>query len=132
MQALELLNKTARLDPLVYRPDYQFDLALTHLALGKRDQAIDEMKQILARQPTFSLARAWLAGLYDAEGKEREALAQTSSFLKLVGPINFVEMRKDDRQYDVCVGRADRERGFDRLERLVTVVSRGDWALLPH
>ena len=116
-QALPLIEKALRLDPVNYRSDYQFDLALLHLELGKSDQAIEEMKQVLIHQPTFATAHGVLAVVYADQGHEAEARTEAAKWLKMVSPLTVAKIRELDRD-NICAGRADREHGFDTLERL--------------
>lgn len=122
-EALPLIEKALRLDPVDYRSDYQFDLALLHLVLGKRDQGVDEFKQVLIHQPTFTFAHGVLAVIYADEGREAEARAEAAKWLKLVSPLTVSKLREVDRD-NICAGRADRKHAFDTLERLTSGLTR--------
>jgi tetratricopeptide (TPR) repeat protein len=119
-QALELLDKTLRLDP--YRYEYQFDTAWVHSLQGRRDQAVGELKQVLIQHPDFYPAHGFLAVLYADAGKEDEARVEAAKWLTLVTRLTVPEMRDHWRQVDdACVSwknGAD-SHFFDTLQRLV-------------
>jgi adenylate cyclase len=118
-QALELLNKTLRLDP--YRYEYQFDTAWVHCLQGRRDQAAGELKQVLIQHPDFYPAHGLLAVLYADAGKEEEARAEAAKWLTLVSPLTLAEYREHWRRVsDPCVAWRDSDRHFlDTMQRLV-------------
>jgi tetratricopeptide (TPR) repeat protein len=125
-QALELLEKALRLDPVFYHADYQCDLAVVHLQLGRRDQAVDELKQVLFHQPDFTFAHAILAVVYADIGNQTEARAEAAKWLKLVSPLTIAKVRELDRRNNPCEDRAERKRGFDTLQRLSMAAEQGD------
>jgi adenylate cyclase len=125
-QALELLKKALRLDPAFYHADYQFDLAVVHLKMGKRDQATDELKQVLFHQPDFTFAHAILALIYAETGKEKEARTEASKWLKLVKPLTIAEVREWTRRNYVCADSAEWEHHLDTLQRLTTAAAQND------
>jgi adenylate cyclase len=117
-QALQLLDRALRLDP--YRPDYQFDVAFAHLQLGRHDQAVDEIKQVLIQMPDFTFAHEFLAVLYADAGKTEEAKAEAAKWLALLSPLTVAEFREHWQQSDPCVGSPESKRHFfDTLDRLV-------------
>jgi len=118
-EALEFLDKALRLDPVFYHADYQFDVAIIHLTVGKRDQAIDEIKQVLVHQPDFTLAHGVLAITYSKMGKKQEARDEAAKWLKLAKPLTIARIRELVRQNDVCVDLPQEEQGLDTLQRLV-------------
>jgi adenylate cyclase len=121
-QALPLLDKALRLDPVDYRPDYKLDLVWVHLHLGKRAQAIDEVKQILIHQPNFSIAHAVLAVLYADAGLAEQAKSEAAKWLKLISPLTIPKIRELVKQNDICADQAEQKHGLDTLERLTTGV----------
>jgi tetratricopeptide (TPR) repeat protein len=144
-EALQLLNKALPLDPLLYHADYEFDLAVVHLELGKRDRAVDEAKQVLIHQPDLSLAHSLLAVVFSDEGREQEARAEAAKWLKLVGPLTIAKMRElDQKMISVraahnantgsihCVSPADRRKavneddGKPRLQQVEIILERGE------
>jgi len=118
LQALELLEKTLRLDP--WRAVYRMDLAFVHLQLGQHDQARDELNQVLIQQPDNTFAHGMLAVLYADAGKEEEAKVEAAKWLALVSPRTVEEVRENSRQNDPCTGYTDFvNHQFDTLQRLV-------------
>jgi len=122
-QALGLLNKALRLDPVAYHADYQFDLAMVHLSMSKRDQAIDELKQVLIHQPDFYIANGVLAVIYADTGRENEARAEAAKWLKLVKPLTIPQIRELVRQNNACADQVAQKHDLDTLERLTAGVA---------
>jgi adenylate cyclase len=125
-QALELLEKALRLDPIFYHADYQFDLALVHLQLGRREQAVDELKQVLFHQPNFAIAHAVLAVVYADTDNETEARAEAAKWLKLISPLTIAKVRELARQNNPCADRTERKHGLDTLQRLTMATGQSD------
>src|SRR5262249_34626323 len=103
--------------------DVQFDLAIVHLQLGKRDEAVDEVKQLLIHQPDLTFAHGALAVIYADEGREGEARAEAAKWLKLVGPLTIPKKGELVKQNDVCADQAQQRHALDTLERLTTGVA---------
>ena len=123
VQALQLLEKALRLDPVAYHADYQFDLAMVHLSMGKRDQAIDELRQVLIHQPDFYIANGVLAVIYADTGRENEARAEAAKWLKLVKPLTIPQIRELVRQNNACADQVAQKHDLDTLERLTAGVA---------
>jgi tetratricopeptide (TPR) repeat protein len=118
-RALELLDKTLRLDP--YRYEYQFDTAWVHSLQGRRDQAVGELKQVLIQHPDFYPAHGILAVLDVDAGKEKEARVEAAKWLTLISPLTLAEYGDHWRRVsDPCVAWRDPDRYFfDTMQRLV-------------
>jgi tetratricopeptide (TPR) repeat protein len=116
-QALELLDKAMRLDPK--HPEYQYDIAFAHALVGRRDQAIDELKQVLIQLPDFLFAHAHLVVLYADAGKEEEARAEAAKWMALISPATVAQIREGWGRIDPCVGDAAfNRRFFNTLQRI--------------
>jgi hypothetical protein len=94
--------------------------------MGKRDQATDELKQVLFHQPDFTFAHAILALVYAETGKEKEARTEASKWLKLVRPMTIAEVREWTRRNYVCTDSAEWEHHLDTLQRLTTAAAQND------
>jgi adenylate cyclase len=117
-QALELLDKALRLDPK--HPEYQYDIAFVHVQLGMRDQALDEVKQVLIQLPDFLFGHQLLAVLYADAGEDEEAKVEAAKYLALLSPWTVAQIREGAlRISEPCVVYADFNRHFfDALQRI--------------
>jgi len=125
-EASKLLEKALRLEPTYYRADYQVDVASIHWASGNTGQAIDEMKQVIAHQPTFAEAHAQLAEFYANMGDEREARMEAAIWLKLIRPLTIARVKELNILEAPCI--ASEISGaivLDTLQRLTTTIDHG-------
>jgi tetratricopeptide (TPR) repeat protein len=122
-QALPLAEKALRPEPAIYRSDYQYDLAIINLRLGKRDEAVERLRQILIHQPDFTFAHGSLAVIYADGGREEEARAEAAKWLKLASPLTIPRMRELLKKNNVCAVQAETKRALDTLERLTNGIA---------
>ncbi|MGV3709641.1 MAG: FlgO family outer membrane protein [Gemmatimonas sp.] len=90
-EARAALNKAKELDPL--SPVVASSFAVTFLAQGAYDVAIESLQKVFERDPQFGMAHYFMARVLDGQGKHEQALESIAQSLPLLGdsvePIAF-------------------------------------------
>jgi TolB-like protein/class 3 adenylate cyclase/cytochrome c-type biogenesis protein CcmH/NrfG len=111
-EAIEYLKKAMRLDPEQSFWYFWF-LGHAYFLAGQHEEAIETLKRAVNRNPDFWLAHVYLAASYSEIGRQEEARAEVSEFVRLRPQISSEDLRQGLLYKDQAV----LERLFDSLRK---------------
>lgn len=112
-EAIGLVKKAIRLNPTP--PSWYLDnLGLAYYLRGQYEEAIAAFKRVLNRNPSFWIARAYLATSYFELGREQEARAEAAEVLRTNPMLSLEVLRQREPYKDQTV----LERIFDALRKV--------------
>ena len=82
-QGIAELRKAQQLDPL--SPIVGSDLAACYIHAGRNQEAVAVLREVLARQPDFSVAHAYLSAAYQNEGDYSDSAKEQTLYIRLSG-----------------------------------------------
>jgi len=92
-ETVPLVEKAMRLNPQ-YPIWYLWDLGHAYYLTGRDEEAIETFKRVLARNPDFMPAHAYLAVIHSELGLEEEARAEGAEFLRLSPELSLDALRQ--------------------------------------
>jgi tetratricopeptide (TPR) repeat protein len=100
------MRRTLELDP--FNPFFQCFYGWHLIYLGHHDEAIAQLRKVLATAPDFSSAHMGLWGAYYKKGMHAEALAEAKKFFAVL----------HDREVEDALGRGGAQGGYARAMQL--------------
>jgi len=92
-ETIPLVEKAMRLNPQ-YPIWYLWDLGHAYYLMGRYEEAIETFKRVLARNPDFMPAHAYLAVIHSEVGLEEGARAAGAEFLRLSPELSLDALRQ--------------------------------------
>ncbi|MGH8165451.1 MAG: tetratricopeptide repeat protein, partial [Rhodanobacteraceae bacterium] len=82
-EAFVEMQRALELDPL--SPRFHFNAGRLHFFARQYGEAVAQYREALEIEPAFAFAHEWLGYAYEAEGMEKEAIAEWGKMLSLQG-----------------------------------------------